>query len=69
VTREHEVRSLLQKARESLDAARLLLQQGYHDFAASRSYYGMFYAAEAALLRKGLVFSKHAAVIAAAIRS
>jgi len=65
VTREREVRSLIEKAHESLDAARLLLQQGYHDFAASRSYYGMFYAAEAVLLDKGLAFSKHAAVIAA----
>ncbi|HAZ27349.1 TPA: hypothetical protein DCY67_01850 [Candidatus Acetothermia bacterium] len=42
-----------------MDAARILLQQGYHDFAASRSYCPVFYAAEAALLRKGLAFSKY----------
>jgi uncharacterized protein (UPF0332 family) len=38
---------------------------GDHDFAVSRAYYAMFYAAEAALLGKGLSFSKHSAVIAA----
>ncbi len=65
MTAEREVRSLMRKAHESLDAARLLSQQGYHDFAASRSYYAMFYAAEATLLGRGFVFSKHSAVIAA----
>lgn len=62
---EREIKELFQKARESLEAAQLLLQQGYHDFAASRGYYAMFYAAEAALLSKGLSFSKHSAVVAA----
>jgi uncharacterized protein (UPF0332 family) len=41
------------------------LDQGYTDFAASRTYYAMFYIAEALLLTKGLSFSSHAAVIAA----
>lgn len=62
---EREIRELLRKGRESLEAARLLLQQGYYDFAASRGYYAMFYAAEAALLSMGLSFSKHSAVVAA----
>jgi len=62
---EQDIEELIQKARESLAAAEFLLAQGYADFAASRGYYAMFYAAEAALLSRGLAFSKHAGVIAA----
>lgn len=58
-------RDLVAKARESLDAAHLLLRGGYGGFAAARAYYSMFYLAEALLENKGLSFSKHAAVIAA----
>ncbi len=57
--------ALLQKAKDSLHAARLLHANGQHGFAASRAYYAMFYLAEALLLREGLAFSKHAAVHAA----
>jgi uncharacterized protein (UPF0332 family) len=56
---------LLHKAQESLSAARILLEQGFFDFAVSRAYYAMFYAAEAVLLDRGLTFSKHTGVIAA----
>ena len=56
---------LLQKARENLEAAKLLLQKGHIDIAASRAYYPMFYVAEALLSTKGLSFSSHSAVIAA----
>jgi uncharacterized protein (UPF0332 family) len=59
-----EARVLLQKAQESLDAARLLNSGGFPGFAASRAYYAMFYAAEALLLDRGLSFSSHSAVIA-----
>ena len=52
-----EQRDLLEQARASLGAARLLLTQGYHGFAASRAYYAMFYIAEAFLLGKDLAFS------------
>jgi uncharacterized protein (UPF0332 family) len=62
---KHEVEVLPQKARESLHAAELLRQEGYLDFAVSRAYYAMFYAAEALLLDHGLSYSSHAAVIAA----
>lgn len=55
---------ILAKAKESLEAARLLRAEGYLDFAASRAYYAMFYTAEALLLSKNLSFSSHAAVIA-----
>jgi len=57
--------ALLAKAHDSLDAARLLLTSGYADFAVSRVYYAMFYAAEALLDQRGLSFSRHSAVIAA----
>ena len=57
--------SLLRKAKRSLDAARHLLKNGDEDFAASRAYYAMFYAAQAILLKKNLTFKSHAAVISA----
>jgi len=56
---------LLQKARQSLSAARLLLAGGYPDYAASRAYYSMFYIAEAFLEGEGMSFSRHSAVIGA----
>lgn len=60
-----EQAELLQKARESLGAAKLMQRNGYDDFAAARAYYSMFYIAEAFLLEYGLAFSKHSAVHAA----
>ena len=60
-----EVADLLVQAQDSLDAAKLLHQSGYHGFAASRAYYAMFYVAEDFLLDIGLSFGKHSAVIAA----
>jgi uncharacterized protein (UPF0332 family) len=56
---------LLAKARRSVKAARSLLEEGHLDFAVSRAYYGMFYAAEAMLLAKGLAFSRHQGVVGA----
>jgi uncharacterized protein (UPF0332 family)/predicted nucleotidyltransferase len=55
---------LLRKAVDSLNAAKLLADQGYYDFAASRAYYTMFYGASALLLGEGFTFSKHSTVIA-----
>lgn len=43
------IEALLAKARESIAAAQLLIKDGYFDFAASRAYYAMFYAASALL--------------------
>lgn len=60
-----EIGFLLEKARENLDVARQLLADAHPDIAASRAYYAMFYVAEALLLKKGMSFSSHAAVIAA----
>ena len=56
---------LLIKAKESYAAAKLLLSEGFHGFAASRAYYTMFYVAQAFLEGEEMAFSKHSAVIAA----
>jgi uncharacterized protein (UPF0332 family) len=56
---------LLLKARQSLSAAKLLLDNHYPDYSVSRAYYAMFYIAEAFLEGENLSFSKHSAVIAA----
>lgn len=60
-----EEREILDLAAQNIQAAELLAKQGYYGIAASRGYYAMFYIAEALLLRRGLHFSKHSAVIAA----
>lgn len=58
-----EVESLMQRAERAITSAELLLNDGDFDSSASRSYYAMFYAAEALLLTKGLKFSSHRSVI------
>lgn len=60
-----EQTALLNKAEDSLTAAKLLANNSLYDFSASRAYYTMFYVAEAFLLNQNLTFSKHAAVISA----
>lgn len=60
-----ETQSLLEKSRASPKAAELLRTEGYADFAASRAYYAMFYAAEALLLEQGEAFATHSGVIGA----
>lgn len=59
------VQELLAKAAQSIDAAELLLRDGFVDFSAGRAYYAMFYTIEAVLLSRDLSYSKHSAVIAA----
>jgi uncharacterized protein (UPF0332 family) len=60
-----EVKANIERAEQAVDAARKLASDGYYDFAASRAYYAVFYAASALLLREGLEFRKHSGVIAA----
>jgi len=60
---ERNVVLLMTKAAESLGAAAELIEGRHWGFSASRSYYGMFYAAEAVLLERGMQFRKHSAVI------
>ncbi len=59
------LQAFLDKAIDSLGAARSLMKDGYFDFAASRAYYSMFYVAEALLAHLGQSYNKHAGVIAA----
>jgi uncharacterized protein (UPF0332 family) len=58
-----EQKLLIEKAKESLQAAQILSDESMYGFAASRAYYSMFYVAQAFLLGEGLTFSSHAAVI------
>ncbi len=60
-----EAASLIERAKKYLDSAEKLLEAGDYESATSRAYYAMFYAAEAALLTKGLSFSSHKGVISA----
>ena len=57
-----DVLTLIKKAEESLIVAEELHQGGHYDFAVGRSYYAMFYMAEAALLEKGKAYSSHRAI-------
>jgi uncharacterized protein (UPF0332 family) len=61
---ENEIAANLERAEQSILAARDLASSGYNDFAASRAYYSAFYAASAVLLFEGVELSKHSAVIA-----
>ena len=60
-----EVKANIERADQAVNAARKLASDGYYDFAASRAYYAVFYAASALLLNEGLEFRKHSGVIAA----
>ncbi|HCO96071.1 MAG TPA: HEPN domain-containing protein [Phycisphaerales bacterium] len=61
----NQIQALIEKARRYLRSAELLIHDGDYDSAVSRSYYAMFYSAEAALLKKEMTFSSHKAVISA----
>jgi len=58
-------RKLLDKAERAIRAAQTLLDAADAEFAAGRTYYAMFYVAEALLYERNLQFSKHSAVHAA----
>ncbi len=60
-----EQKLLLIQARDSLEVARNILEDGYPGFSAARAYYTMFYAFEALFLEQEMAFSKHAGIIAA----
>lgn len=57
-----EVRKLLQKAEHALEVADRLMKDGYPSDAASKTYYSMFYAAQALLKSEGIDVVKHSAV-------
>ena len=56
---------LLLSSRDSIAAAKIMMDSGYPDYAASRAYYAIFYIVQAFLEGEGLAFSKHSAVISA----
>jgi len=60
-----EVHALLLKAKRYLRSADLLLGDADYESSVSRTYYAMFYCAQAALLTKNMTFSSHRGVIAA----
>jgi uncharacterized protein (UPF0332 family) len=63
--KDQDIPQLLQMAKESLEVAEDLFKGKHYGFSASRSYYAMFYTAEALLITKDLSFSSHKAVISA----
>lgn len=58
-----ELKALMEKAERYIKSAELLVKETDFDSSVSRSYYAMFYAAEAVLLTKDLKFSSHKGVI------
>ncbi len=59
-----EIQANLERAQESIEAAKVLAANRYYDFVASRAYYAVFYAAAALLIHEGINFKKHTTVIA-----
>ncbi|HHT9134539.1 MAG TPA: HEPN domain-containing protein [Candidatus Avalokitesvara rifleensis] len=60
-----EITSLIERADKYLKSSEMLLEEGDYESSVSRTYYAMFYAAEAVLLIKNLSFSSHRGVISA----
>jgi len=60
-----EVTALIKRAMRYLKSAEILLKDKDCESSVSRTYYAMFYAAQAALLTKNLSFSSHKGVISA----
>jgi len=60
-----EIKSLVKKAKKYLRSAEILLKEGDYESSVSRTYYAMFYCAQAMLLTKNLSFSSHKGVISA----
>ncbi len=60
-----QVQVFINRAEESHQAAKVLLDTGFSNYSAAQSYYTMFYLTGALLHSKNLQFSSHSAVIAA----
>ncbi|MBU0700296.1 HEPN domain-containing protein [bacterium] len=52
----------LERAKESIDEALILLEKGYTNTTVNRLYYACFYAVSALLFTKGISSSKHSGV-------
>lgn len=60
-----EINSLLERAERYLKSAEILLCEGDYESSVSRTYYAMFYSAQAMLLTRNLSFSSYKGVISA----
>lgn len=60
-----EIDSLVKRAKRYIRSAEILLNDKDYESSVSRTYYAMFYAAQAVLLTKKLTFSSHKGVISA----
>lgn len=60
-----EIASLIQRAERYLRSAEMLLKEGDYESSVSRTYYAMFYLAQAMLITKDLSFSSHKGVLSA----
>ena len=60
-----EIKSLIERAEKYMRSAEILLNEGDYESSVSRTYYAMFYCAQAMLLTKNLSFSSHKGVISA----
>lgn len=56
------IKSQIDKSKEKLDAAKVLLEKGFIDDAISRAYYSIFHAASAVLLSEGITVESHSAL-------
>jgi uncharacterized protein (UPF0332 family) len=63
VERLEDIYLLFDKALESLEVSKLDIGGGYFDASVNRSYYAVFYAAKALLLKKGIETKKHSGTI------
>lgn len=61
----NEINSLLKRADRYLVTAEILIRENDYESSVSRSYYAMFFSAQAILLSKGLTFSSHKMTISA----
>src|SRR3989338_273243 len=57
-----EVTQFLEKAKHAHQVAQEFFDKGYYSDSASKSYYGIFYAAKALLVCHKIITSKHSAV-------
>ena len=61
----NEIASLMKRAEKYLESAQMLIDMEDFESAVSRTYYSMFYAAEAALLSDKVAFSTHKGILSA----
>ena len=59
-----EVAILLSEAEKRLEAARILLEEGFYDDAVSRAYYSMYFSTVALFLTKNIRVKTHKGLIA-----